>query len=331
MNELKVPYGLNDEGNLVSSANAVRGVNYYCPMCRECLVHKAGEVKIKHFSHPSGTNCTPESILHKIAKHLIAEAVSQHANGLAVIKLEHHCGYCGLVFEIEIPKGTFTHAEKEVSFSPYVCDVVAYRRGLEPLAVEIFYTHKIGKEKRNNLSIHWLELKAEKVIQNPYYWQPTQSKLKPILCKTCKSDYKHILSVADKWNIPRELYLPIQKKNISPRYIAATETCFKCQEEIPIFWWQGVPFCQTEPPKPRPRTIKLRNSKQWGGSYWANTCANCNMIQGDNHLFIFDGAPFSGLPLYSNNARESETVHIVSEPKSVSEFYKVINRNFPKL
>lgn len=329
MNELKVPYGFNDEGDLVSSEVAIRGVNYYCPECRERLVHRAGEVNIKHFSHPSGTNCTPESILHKIAKHLIAEVVSQNSKGLAAIKLESYCESCGLVFDTEIPKGTFSHAEKEVFFSPYICDVVAYRPSLEPLGVEVFYTHKVGMDKRNNLSIYWLELKAEKVIENPYHWQPTQSRLKSTLCTTCKSHCKHVQSIADKWNIPRKLYSPIQRKNISS-YIASTETCFKCKEEIPVFWWQGVPFCQIVPPETRPSTIKLSNSKQWGGTYWANTCANCNVIQGDNYLFIFDSAPFSGLPLVSNEAKESERVTIASGSKAVSEFYKVINRNFPK-
>jgi len=330
MKELRVPYGFNDEGNLISSESAIRGVNYYCPECRERLVHRAGEVNIKHFSHPSGTNCTSESILHKIAKHLISEAVAQNAKGLAIIKLESYCESCGLVFDTEIPKGTFTHAEKEVYISPYVCDVVAYRPNSEPLGLEVFHTHKVGKEKRNNLSIYWLEVMAEKAIQNPYYWQPTQSRLKPTLCTTCKAYCKRVQSIADKWNIPRELYSPIQRKNIS-LYIAAVETCFKCKEEIPVFWWQGVPFCQTEPPEPKPKTIKFRNSKQWGGTYWANTCANCNMIQGDNHLFIFDSAPFTGLPLTSKNTNESEKLRIVSGPKAVSEFYKVINRNFPKL
>lgn len=327
MNELKVPYGFNEEGVLVSSESAIRGASYFCPACGDRLIHRAGEINAKHFSHPSGTNCSPEAIIHKIAKHLIAKAINQNSKGLATIKIENYCECCGLVFDIEIPNGTFTHAEQEVSFHPYVCDIAAYRENAEPLGIEIFNTHKVEKEKRGNLSIYWLELKAEKVIQNPFYWQPTQSKLKSINCSACNSYCKHVVSVASKWNISRELYSPIKRKDKAP-YVAATEVCFKCEEEIPVFWWHGVPFCQTNPPEPKPKTIQFRNSKQWNGKYWANTCPNCNVIQGDNHLFISEGSPFSGLPL---NYQNSQRLKIVSGSEAVSEFYKVVNRIIPKL
>jgi len=95
-----------------------------------------------------------------------------------------------------------------------------------------------------------------------------------------------------------------------------------------VFWWLGVPFCQKNPPEPKPKTIQLRNSKQWGGKYWANTCPNCNVIQGDNHLFISENSPFAGLPL---NYQNSQNIKIVSGSEAVSAFYKVLNRNFPKL
>jgi hypothetical protein len=51
------------------------------------------------------------------------------------------------------------------------------------------------------------------------------------------------------------------------------------------------------------------------------------MIQGDNYLYIFDSAPFKGMPL-SGHAQENHSgVKIVSGKSAVSEFMKVINRN----
>lgn len=73
--------------------------------------------------------------------------------------------------------------------------------------------------------------------------------------------------------------------------------CFNCKEQILVFWWPGVPFCEKQPPYPMPRTIKLRSSKIYGWAYWANTCPKCDILQGDNHLFIFKTALFRELPI----------------------------------
>lgn len=40
-----------------------------------------------------------------------------------------------------------------------------------------------------------------------------------------------------------------------------------------------------------------RYSKQFGGSYWANTCPHCDAVQGDNFLFLGTQPLFKGLPL----------------------------------
>ena len=134
------------------------------------------------------------------------------------------------------------------------------------------------------------------MTQNSEHYLPTQKNLKKKYCRNCKSEIIKAITVASKWGIDKSLYSPIRYP-IESVYIAGTEVCFKCKETIPVFWWNGVPFCEDEPPSPKPRTIQKRYSKRFGGTYWANTCANCGMIQGDNHLFLFQGAPMEGLPL----------------------------------
>ena len=328
MENLKVPYGMNDSGELVSSENAVKTEAYRCPSCNVKLIHRAGEIRAKHFAHPPESECSLESILHKVAKQLTHNAIIDNSTGNMPILLRNHCHSCGVEFDAKLPPKTFSGAALEVGVSDYVCDVVGYRESEIALAVEIFNTHKVGDKKASDLPVHWVELKAEEVIDNPFYWKPTQSHLKRGFCPSCKSHIKHVYEVADKWNIDRHIYSPIKNPS-SFTYIASTETCFKCKEEIPVFWWQGVPFCEAEPPQPRPRTIKYRNSKQYGGAYWANTCANCNMIQGDNYLFLFDNAPLKGLPLANEeNSNHSGGVRVISGDSAVSEFMKVINRNF---
>lgn len=326
MENLRIPYGLDETGELISAELAEKETNYICPCCGIQLVHRAGEVRTKHFAHPPSSNCSFESVLHITAKKLIQSVIVKNATAKQTITLENHCHNCGVVFSTNLPMRTFSNAGLEIKIGNYVCDVVGYRGDSIGLAIEIFNTHEVDRNKAQNLQAHWVELKAEDVLKNPTKWAPTQANLKDSYCTRCKKHIKHVLEVADKFGIDRSLYSPIKNPS-QATYIADIETCFKCKQEIPVFWWRGVPFCEIEPPNPKPKTIKFRNSKQYGGSYWANTCANCNMIQGDNYLYIFDNAPFKGLPLSTDGQSNQGGVKVISGKSAVSEFMKVINRN----
>lgn len=327
MDALKVPYGLNDERELISAHDAVKGATYNCPSCDIKLIHRAGEKRVDHFAHPPSSSCNLESILHKTAKRLINNAITANAQVGETIEIRTACQNCHVEFYSDLPGQTFSGASEEVHVSDYVCDVAGYKADNIALAVEVFKTNKVNEGKAANLSVYWIELKAEDVINNPYCWNPTQSRLKPISCPECKIHIKHIHEIADKWQIDRSLYSAIKNPKLAP-YIAETEHCFKCKEEIPVFWWQGVPFCEKEPPVPRPKTIKYRNSKQYGGAYWANTCANCNIIQGDNHLFIMGDAPLQGLPLSNeDSSNQTASVRVIAGKEGISEFKKVFTRN----
>lgn len=328
MENFKVPYGVDNSGKLISAAEAVKNEVYNCPCCKINLIHRSGEVRAKHFAHPVSSSCNQESILHITAKRLIEGVMHSNASSSLTINFRNHCCQCGGEFNTTLPYRTFTNAQQEVHVSEYLCDVVGYRGNEIALAVEILNTHKVDTSKASNLPVYWVELKAEDVISNPTQWCPTQSKLKSSFCQNCKSHIKHVQAIAEKWKIDKALYSPVKDPSLSP-YIADTETCFRCKEEIPVFWWQGVPFCEREPPEPKPKTIKNRNSKQFGGKYWANTCANCNVIQGDNYLYIFDSAPFKNMPLSGEADNQAGgLIRVVSGKSAVSEFMKVIHRNF---
>lgn len=326
MENLKIPYGLSEAGELISAKSAPVGMTYKCPCCEIRLIHRAGEVRARHFAHPPSLNCNLESVLHITAKQLIYSIIEKNARGELAISLDNHCLNCGVIFSTNLPSKTFSSVGIEVRVGNYVCDVVGYRGDSIALAIEILNTHKVDTIKAENLQTFWIELKAEDVLNNPEKWVPTQAKLKDSCCHNCKNHIKHILDVADKFGIARSIYSPV-KNPTKATYIADTETCFKCKQEIPVFWWQGVPFCEVEPPNPKPKTIKFRNSKQYGGSYWANTCANCNMIQGDNYLYIFDSAPFKAMPLSTDSQVRQAEVRVISSKSAMSEFMKVITRN----
>jgi hypothetical protein len=80
------------------------------------------------------------------------------------------------------------------------------------------------------------------------------------------------------------------------QYTGALGVCWKCGTKTPWWHWPGVPFCETPPPEPKPRVVQFRYSKQFGGSYWLNTCIQCGAVQGDNFVFLDPKSPLYSLP-----------------------------------
>jgi len=326
MDSLKVPYGLNTAGELVSILNAVKGESYNCPACRLQLIHKDGPLRTAHFAHQPSASCSLESILHKTAKKLVADAIHNNAVNNQSIQLISACRCCTSEVMKTLKPTTFTSAREEVNVADYVCDVVGFRGENIALAVEICNTHKVDAEKGAQLPVHWIELNAEDVIKSPNTWRPTQYRLKQVFCPECKDDTNRIYASADKWGIDRNLYTPITFKQFSA-YVASTIECYKCKETVPVFWWDGVPFCEKTPPEPKPHTIKLRDSQRYGGAYWANTCPKCKALQGDNFVFLFSDAPFADMPMSENAQSGNANLKVKTGPSAVSEFVNMMTRN----
>ena len=215
----------------------------------------------------------------------------------------------------------FSGASEEYRVGDYVCDVVGFIGAQPRLAIEIRNTHAVNEVKARELPIHWIELDAAEVVDKPDLWKTIQSRLKDAFCTGCKKQADSIHSVADKWAIDRSLYTP-HKNPLLSNYVADIERCFSCKETIPVFWWKGVPFCQKEPSAPKPKTIQYRNSKRHQGSYWANTCPNCRVIQGDNFIFLSERSPFKTLM-----KSEQESMRVVTGDSAVSEFMNILKRN----
>lgn len=299
--DLEVPYGLHPLGYMVRAEEAERDVQYLCPGCEEPLVFRAGEYKVKHFSHKANTQCTGESIIHKTAKLLIVQTINNQADPQKrrPIKIQTTCVCCNSEAIKSLPYDMFTSVYEEKSIGGYICDVVAQKNNEDILAIEILFSHHVDENKAKKLKIRWVELSAESVLLNPHYWQPTQYKLRPALCEKCENHIVKLNEIIAKFNhepCPAAIY----KDPTKGEYLAEIEKCFSCKQEIPVYWWDGVPFCQNKPPEPKPRTINFKFSKTYQGLYWANTCPNCNATQGDNFLFLgVNGRKpvFKGLPL----------------------------------
>lgn len=296
--ELLVPYGLNPDAILVSAAEAMRETQYRCPECHSPLVLRAGESVVRHFAHKAHTSCTGESVAHLTAKRLLVQIICDYTRSTShnPISLSCTCACCQQATSIILPPNSFTAASEEQRIGEFVCDVVAYR-DLEPvLAIEVLATHAVEERKATSLQIPWLELSAEKVLENPCSWHPVSAQLKPVVCSECKSHIAKLRALAQRWSQP--FHEPARARDASKDiYLSAIDTCWKCKNEILVYWWSGVPFATAEPPAPRPKTIQHRYSKKFGGSYWANTCPHCDAVQGDNFLFLGSRPLFQGLPI----------------------------------
>jgi len=314
-NDLQVPYGVSQHGDLVPAREADATAVYACPGCAGLLVLHAGAVRAKHFAHKANTACDGETLAHITAKLLVAKIIDEHCNSKTRITLLCTCSKCDSPVQRELPHSAFTTSALEEKIGSFVCDVVAFKENRPVLAVEIFNTHSVGDEKAQQLELPWIELKAAEVLADPFNWRPVQMHLKPTLCFDCKAQRSELERVAARWKLPLS----------EPLYVAAVALCWGCKEEIIWYWWRGVPFAQERPPAPGPRTLQFRFSKMYGGKYWMNICPGCRAPQGDNFVFLAPDSPFSKLPM--NETREMKASRQNQNVAVVTQFMDVIKRN----
>ncbi|MYN47588.1 hypothetical protein GTP23_21315 [Pseudoduganella sp. FT93W] len=284
---LAVPYGINSHGVLVCANDADSTEPYHCLSCAAPLTLKAGDLRVRHFAHNVGSRCDGESVLHQIAKELVAQVINEMTRSAKELRLSCTCRKCRKQFDTVLGSRAFDRAVNEVQEGAFRCDVMAYRGDSAVLAIEVINTHAVDQAKGEALRVAWIELDAKDIINDPYYWKPTQERLKDTLCPDCRDQARKIKAVANK----RGQLLP------NDPYVGAVVSCYKCSEDIVLYWWPGVPFAETAPPSPAPSSIKYASSRAYGGKYWANTCPCCSAIQGDNFVFLDASSPFASLSM----------------------------------
>lgn len=74
MSITKAHYAKDANGKLIDISMACRGQLVRCPVCNGKLVVRKGDIRDHHFAHKGGSNCSPESVLHMVAKSIVANA-----------------------------------------------------------------------------------------------------------------------------------------------------------------------------------------------------------------------------------------------------------------
>lgn len=95
--ELLNLFAENNNGKIIHIKNAVTGVDYYCPECKEKFILKKGNIRQHHFSHNnSSSNCTGtgEGYLHKAFKKMLLENIQNNLNNKSQIIINWVCNIC---------------------------------------------------------------------------------------------------------------------------------------------------------------------------------------------------------------------------------------------
>ena len=95
MGVLRLTYA-EREGRLwhVSRVPAGRACGCVCPVCRTGLIARKGAVLRHHFAHEGAATCHGETVLHEVAKRLLAERIRRHLRAGRPLPLAWRCDAC---------------------------------------------------------------------------------------------------------------------------------------------------------------------------------------------------------------------------------------------
>ncbi|WP_424950580.1 hypothetical protein [Deinococcus sp.] len=167
---LAVPYALNDHQRLIRPEGGVLHGSYRCLQCQERVYFKPGKKYRSHFYHAAGAACTGESVLHLAAKQALVEGLP----GLSELGVLLPCRRAGCP-DLHVAVWTlppFDTILAEVPLGSYRLDVALMQQGEVVAAIEVFQTHRIGEQKGQDLTVPWIEVRADTVLENLVLLQP---------------------------------------------------------------------------------------------------------------------------------------------------------------
>ena len=299
--KLRVPFALDGEKKLYDPQRAEKGKHYSCPACKDTVILRKGKIKAAHFAHKASETCNQETILHKTAKQLIVEVISDWKCGkigAPIVKRKCSSRFCSTSTNQPLPdKVTDALLEYRVA-DGFVVDVVLIAGNEPAAAIEIKVSHAVDENKANLLSMPFIELEGQAVLENPTIFEPIQDHFLPFTCDTCKQAKEQFQIKVNKIAKRTGIELP------DHYYRYGFCSCWKCKREIIVFAWPKASEWDNSAPKgrPIPRTIQYRYSKTAGTKYWVNTCPRCKSIQGDYFLFHYG-------PLLGINCEDSEDAY----------------------
>ena len=299
--KLRVPFAFGDEKRLYDPETAEKGKHYFCPACQDAVILRKGEIKKAHFAHKVSETCNQETILHKTAKQLIVDAISDwKSDKTDAPVLKRTCEICRQSKDQPLPDKVESAMLEYRMSEGFVVDVALMVENEPAAAVEIRVSHAVDENKAKSLSIPFIELEGQKVVENPTIFEPIFDRFLSFTCGACKQAKARFEIKVKEIAKQTGIELPTHY------YRYGFCKCWKCKREIIVFAWPKTSEWDISAPKvePIPRTIQYRYSNTVGGKYWVNTCPRCKSIQGDWHLFSQPDGPFFGVRC-EENSREA--------------------------
>jgi len=272
---IKTPYA-EKHGSLVHVSSVSRGLSCdcICPVCRDPLIARKGQVMAHHFAHSGNRDCNPETVLHDVAKRLLKDRTDiAIASGLK-IKFTWPCRLCGDTHQGDIVRvAASAHLEQSVgSCRP---DITLRDKDEVPrVFVEVVVTHEPEQNVRtyaraNRISIvefHIQTWDALIELLNGDTFDATRGDgcTRP-KCRDCGSPLrKKVMRLVEIpcWKCKRQMkgaLMNIEGLNYGPETFTADEKEIATREGA---------------------EIRSHYSETAGKRYFANTCANCGAING---------------------------------------------------
>ena len=142
-NTVKIPFA-ERRGQLVHVSTVPRGLKCgcVCPVCKETVVARKGEVMSHHFAHYRRGTCSPETVLHYLGKRLLHDRIVRHLAEGKKLPLRWNCPYCPDTHRGDLLK-LARQVEMEVQLEGCRPDLVLWDGDEEPVAVlEMVVTHQ---------------------------------------------------------------------------------------------------------------------------------------------------------------------------------------------
>jgi hypothetical protein len=193
MAEVLLPYAKTSDGKLVEPTAANRNEAYVCLECDRAVKLRAGKVRRKHFCHRVETTCEGESVIHKAAKLKLKEMFEASLNGgdlpVLLMRCARHSSWrrydpCTKVVEHRFTY-PFTDIQEEVTVGSFRLDVALLEAGKVTFGVELYHRHRVPAAKTQGLTLPWVELEAEAVLNDASTLCVLESNLKKTTCRAC--------------------------------------------------------------------------------------------------------------------------------------------------
>ena len=271
------------QGQLINAVEASKGDVFFCPSCGNSLIlYKSGNTgkgsKPPHFEHKSGSSCAPETILHLVAKQMVADFLSRKiAEGLPV-NFAWTCALC-----TEQHQGNLLRAAKKVQVETAVDrirpDILLSDHNDQPMiAVEIVVSHAPEPEmlafcEMQHIQVVELHLTAdsdidriEELITNPTVVRACRNP--PCdMCKGRKRTKKLMIVHGKCWACNHPI-----------KVAAIDDDCMPIGPEQ---------FTEDELELTREHGVSLkRQFIKWDNlELWVNACTHCRQFVGPSYLY----------------------------------------------